>query len=238
MADSKMDGSGFTTIVWNGANIAASYLVGYFSSGNIRILFSELAKFILNNRSLGGTGDLVGLSGVQVLTDKDLTNPKINGSAVGTFVLGSNIAYLQNLATNVQAAITSFTGSIATLLASTAESDKIVNRIEKIVYSYSAEDISMGSPTKTIAAETLITAIGESTSEYFVKSPVNVSVYSKSVLNEYYLLDTTIGIKYTRTNGAINLLDDIVLTNLLTSGTAYSIYITFSITDNPLEIWQ
>jgi len=195
------------------------------------ITAEDLAKYALDNRTIGGTtaGDIVTIDGTQTLTNKALTSPSVNGGAALTVtsdelnklggvtavtadfnaiagiaaagVTPTELGYVNGVTSGIQAQL----NSLATAAGATART-----------FTYAEEWDDNAATSKTITEATINTA-GSVPSGYFVDhTSIICALYTRD--GDTYTqvdLDGATTLKITRKNvGGVVRLDKIVLAGL------------------------
>jgi hypothetical protein len=248
MADKKL--TDLNTLTYATAADPDLLIIEDIDGSETKVITAEnLAVFVLENRTIGGTtaGDIVTIDGTQTLTGKTMTSPKLNedvavtSSATEVNVLdgidaaltAADLSLLKGLAaaglTNaelgcvngVTSAIQTQLNAINTLIALTSKT-----------YTYRVEWADNAGATKTIEAATIIAACGV---------PSGYGIDHTSIIPALYYLDGTTytsialadsEIKVTRQNigGGVYGLDDIAIGGLDAGGTYdYCFVATFKI---------
>lgn len=139
-------------------------------TSNFKISLTSFKDWIITQLTTFAT-----LTGVQTLTNKRLTFPKLN-SDTHIIVESSHVNFLSGLTQNVENALDDFESRVTSL----EQGDTSIN-ILSFPHIYALEfTTGSGVTTKTITQSDILTALGLSTSVYVVDySTVSVSLYQK-----------------------------------------------------------
>ena len=190
MADNpgiKWSDSSFIQQLWNSENIEMANVVGYLGTNNIKMLLSELKKFILENKNIGGmgSGDIATIDGAQTFTNKRLNSPNINGAIVSQNVTGNEISCLEGVTTNVKNQLDSLLQSIIALqteLDNLSIANTMMNYSKVISFSHTiAITASEIAPSNTIDPESISVDCyvkdNTDTKNPWIKCELDVSIY-------------------------------------------------------------
>ena len=201
------------------------------------ITAEDLAKYALDNRTIGGTnaGDIVTIDGTQTLTNKTITSPSVNGGAALTVtsdelnklggvtavtadfnaiagiaaagVTPTELGYVNGVTSGIQAQL----NALWTVAGTTART-----------FTYAEEWNNNASTTKTITQATINTACSIPSGYYVDHTSLQCALYARDG-DDYSLVVFTGGptFKFTRTNvgGGVQGLNSIVLGGLTNDST-------------------
>jgi len=203
------------------------------------ITAENLGKYVLGNRTIGGTtaGDIVTIDGTQTLKNKTITSPKLNedvavtSSATEVNVLdgidaaltAADLSLLKGLAaaglTNAELGyVSGVTSGIQAQLNALAGAAGATAR----TFTYTEEWNNNASATKTITQATINTACSIPSGYYVDHTSIQCALYARDG-DDYSLVVFTGGptFKFSRTNvgGGVQGLDSIVLGGLTNDST-------------------
>ena len=201
------------------------------------ITAENLGKYVLGNRTIGGTsaGDIVTIDGTQTLTNKTITSPSVNGGAALTVtsdelnklggvtavtadfnaiagiaaagVTPTELGYVNGVTSGIQAQL----NALWTVAGTTART-----------FTYAEEWNNNASTTKTITQATINTACSIPSGYYVDHTSIQCALYARDG-DQYSLVVFTGGptFKFTRTNvgGGVQGLNSIVLGGLTNDST-------------------
>ena len=198
------------------------------------ITAENLAKYALDNRTIGGTtaGDIVTIDGTQTLTNKAITSPSVNGGAALT-VTSDELNLLDGLTAdyaelNILDGATLSTTELNYVDGVTSGIQAQLNALWTVAgttartFTYSEEWNNNASTTKTITQATINTACSIPDGYYVDHTSIQCALYAREG-DEYSLVVFTGGttFKFTRTNvgGGVQGLGSIVLGGLTNDST-------------------
>lgn len=191
------------------------------------ITAENLAKYALDNRTIGGTnaGDIVTIDGTQTLTNKALTSPSVNGGAALT-VTSDELNKLDGLTAeaselNILDGATLSTAELNCLEGVTSAIQTQLNALWTVAgttartFTYSEEWNNNASTTKTITQATINTACSIPSGYYVDHTSIQCALYARDG-DDYSLVVDGPTFKFSRTNvgGGVQGLDSIVLSGL------------------------
>lgn len=198
------------------------------------ITADNLAKYALDNRTIGGTnaGDIVTIDGTQTLTNKAITSPSVNGGAALT-TDSTELNLLDGLTAeaselNILDGATLSTAELNCLEGVTSAIQTQLNALWTVAgttartFTYAEEWNNNASTTKTITQATINTACSIPSGYFVDHSSIQCALYAREG-DEYSLVVFTGGptFKFTRTNvgGGVQGLNSIVLGGLTDDST-------------------
>ena len=198
------------------------------------ITAENLAKFVLGNRTIGGTnaGDIVTVDGTQTLTNKAITSPSVNGGAALT-TDSTELNLLDGLTAeaselNILDGATLSTAELNCLKGVTSAIQTQLNALWTVAgttartFTYAEEWNDNASATKTITEATINTACSIPSGYYVDHTSLQCALYARGG-DDYSLVVFTGGptLKFTRTNvgGGVQGLGSIVLGGLTNDST-------------------
>ena len=202
------------------------------------ITAENLGKYVLGNRTIGGTtaGDIVTIDGTQTLKNKTITSPKLNEDVAVT-----SSATEVNVLDGIDAALTAADLSLLKGLAAAGLSNAelgYVNGVTSAIqpqinalagaalapartFTYAEEWSNNASATKTITQATINTACSIPSGYYVDHTSIQCALYARDG-DDYSLVVFTDGptVKFSRTSGGgVVRLDSIVLGGLTNDST-------------------
>lgn len=209
------------------------------------ITAEDLAKYALDNRTIGGTtaGDIVTVDGTQTLTNKTITSPSVNGGAALT-VTSDELNLLDGLTAdyaelNILDGATLSTAELNCLEGVTSAIQTQLNALWTVAgttartFTYAEEWSDNAAASKTITEATINTA-GSVPSGYYVDhTSIICALYTRDG-DTYTQVDldgsTTFKISRTNVGGGVQGLDKIVLSGLTNdSATDYLFTCTYRV---------
>jgi len=193
------------------------------------ITAENLAKYALDNRTVGGTnaGDIVTVDGTQTLTNKALTSPSVNGGAALT-TDSTELNLLDGLTAeaselNILDGATLSTAELNCLKGVTSAIQTQLNALWTVAgttartFTYAEEWNDNASATKTITEATINTAGSVPSGHYVDHTSIICALYTRDG-DTYTLVDldgaTTFKITRRNVGGGVQGLDKIVLSGL------------------------
>lgn len=233
MADKKI--TELNTLTYATAAPGDLFVIEDIDGAETKAITAEnLAKYALDNRTIGGTnaGDIVTIDGTQTLTNKTITSPSVNGGAALT-TDSTELNLLDGLTAeaselNILDGATVSTAELNCLEGVTSAIMPQLNALWTVAgttartFTYSEEWNDNASATKTITQATINTACSIPSGYYVDHTSIQCALYARDG-DDYSLVVFTSGptFKFSRTNvgGGVQGLDSIVLGGLTDDST-------------------